>query len=426
MTTWEQSVSGQRPVAKVRRLFEVVRGGTPPSEEGNWGGPHVWVTPEDLSKHHGGRISTSRRTLSDAGLRSCSARLAPSGSLVLSSRAPIGYVAETSVPVATNQGAFTLIPRINLDSRFYRYQLLAARAEVESLGQGATFVELSTEALSSLPVAAPTLGEQRRIADFLDRETARIDAIVQAKKRLLHLVAERWRNEVRRAVTQGLSSSEYVAVASPWFDQRPINWRLMPLKRNWTVLDCKHRTPEYVEEGYPLVSHGEIEEGRVYPGRSGHFVSERDFLDLVEGRRPRRGDVIYTRNAAIGNAGYVDTDRDFAMGQDVCLITSEEQDQRFLTYFLNHVAVEQLAAQRLGATFGRINVAQIVDLQILTPPPDEQCAIADYLDARREKRATLAAKLRRQIDLLDEHRKALVTTAITGQAATTSPSEASE
>lgn len=187
-----------------------------------------------------------------------------------------------------------------------------------------------------------------------------------------------------------------------------------PLKRHWTVIDCKHRTPEYVVEGYPIVSHAEIRDGRVYPGRSAHFVKERDYLDLIEGRRPQRGDIIYTRNAAIGNAGYVNTDEEFAMGQDVCLVTSEDQDQRFLTYFLNHVAVDQLAAQRLGATFSRINVAQIVDLQVLCPPLQEQRAIADHLDTRRRVYETLAGKVHRQVDLLAEHKQALIMAAVSG------------
>lgn len=99
----------------------------------------------------------------------------------------------------------------------------------------------------------------------------------------------------------------------------------------------------------------------------------------------------------------------------MCLITSDGQDQRFLTYFLNYVAVEQLTAQRLGATFGRINVAQVVDLQILCPPSEDQHAIADHLDARRGTYDTVAVRLHRQIELLAEHRQALVTAAITGQ-----------
>ncbi len=266
-----------------------------------------------------------------------------------------------------------------------------------------------------LPTLLPPVRSQGRIADFLDRETARIDGLVRSKRRLLELSQARWRTEVVDVLSYGLLADRFPAIRSPASHPVPTGWKLEPLKRRWTVVDCKHVTPVYTDSGFPTVSHAEIDGGRVYPGRSGRFVQESDFLTLIEGRRPRRGDIIYTRNAAIGNAGYVDTDEDFAMGQDVCLISSDDQDQRFLTYFLNYVAVQQLEAQKLGATFDRINVAQIVDLQIACPPSGTQRAIADHLDARRHRYETLAAHLGRQAALLGERREALVTAAVTGQ-----------
>jgi type I restriction enzyme, S subunit len=316
-------------------------------------------------------------------------------------------------------GEFLVLrPRPSMDSRFL-YYLCLSRPLLDwavATSVGTKMPRTDWEQLSSFPLRLPSPPQQRAIADFLDRETARIGGLVDAKRRLLALLDERWGNRVVGAVTRGISSEHLIPIDSPWFPRMPANWRLEPLKRRWTVIDCKHRTPQYVNEGYPLVSHAEIQDGRVRPGRSWRFVSKADYMDLIEGRRPQRGDIIYTRNAAIGNAGYVDTDTQFAMGQDVCLITSEDQDQRFLTYFLNYVASEQLAAKRLGVTFGRFNVSQIVDLEILCPPLREQRFIADYLGAHREEYETLSTKLRRQIELLDEHREVLITAAVTGQA----------
>lgn len=304
-----------------------------------------------------------------------------------------------------------------VELRFLYYVLSAIHSSgwLEAACNKATIGHLTGEKLRSLPIPAPSPQNRGRVVDFLDREIARIDALGGIKRRLVELLQERWRTEVIQTVTRGFSDKELVPMDSPWFSRLPAEWTLEPLKRRWTVIDCKHHTPVYVDRGFSLVSHAEIEDGRVYPGRSGRFVEEVDYLDLIADRRPKRGDIIYTRNATIGNAGYVDTDQEFAMGQDVCLITSQDQDQRFLTYFLNYVAVDQLAAQRLGATFGRMNVAQIVDLQILCPPPEEQCAIANHLDARRKTYETLSAQLNGQTERLAEHRQALITAAVTGQ-----------
>lgn len=305
-----------------------------------------------------------------------------------------------------------------VDRRFLHY-LLRSQPYIAEYGARSKGIrpdqwDLPWDEFKSIHVAVPPSGMQLRIADFLDRETARLDGLIDAKKSLIGRLEERWRSEVIKTVTQGLLNDDLLPVDSPWFARVPRSWRLEALKRRWSVIDCKHRTPGYTDRGFPLVSHGEIEDGRVYPGRSGRFVEERDYLDLIEGRRPKRGDVIYTRNAAIGNAGYVDTEERFAMGQDVCLITSDSQDQRFLTYFLNYVAIDQLAARRLGATFGRINVAQIVDLQVMCPPPAEQRLIADHLDSRRETYESLNRRIRQQVVLLAELRRAVVTAAVTG------------
>lgn len=145
-------------------------------------------------------------------------------------------------------------------------------------------------------------------------------------------------------------------------------------------------------------------------------MDEADYLDLTDGgRRPKRGDIIYSRNASIGIAAYADTDRPFCMGQDVCLITSDDQDQLYLSYVLNSVGVDQLQVEKLGTTFSRINVAQILELLVPAPEPDEQRHLAATFERERQQVNELVAKLTRQIDVLAERRQALITAAVTGE-----------
>jgi len=203
-------VSGARsdePI-QLRRLFRIVSGGTPTSAEENWNGGVVWVTPEDLGSNLGRDISSSRRMLTDAGLRSA-ASLVSEGSVVLSTRAPVGHLAVTGVALAFNQGCKALVPIRELDGRFFYYQLLARRGELQAAGRGSTFVELSAEGLGSFPVLAPPLGEQRRIADFLDEETRHVDDLIEHKQRLGELLTERRRAIMTAAVTGELDPSSY-------------------------------------------------------------------------------------------------------------------------------------------------------------------------------------------------------------------------
>lgn len=124
-------------------------------------------------------IDSTERCVTSAGLSSCAATLLPSGSVLFSSRAPIGHVAINRVPMATNQGFKSFIPHADrLEPRFLYYWLRANRARLESLGNGATFKELSKAAVSRLEIGLPALGEQRRIADILDKADA-----LRAKRR---------------------------------------------------------------------------------------------------------------------------------------------------------------------------------------------------------------------------------------------------
>ena len=152
----------QFPAAQVRRLFLVVNGGTPTSDCANWNGDVAWATPVDLAKTNGRVISTTERQLTRQGLETGSARV-PGGSLLVSNRAPIGYVALAGGPMAFNQGCKGLVPQDQLDPRYFLYQLGSLLPELESRGQGSTFSELSAEALASVRVANPPLSAAQAV-----------------------------------------------------------------------------------------------------------------------------------------------------------------------------------------------------------------------------------------------------------------------
>jgi len=181
-------VSG--PVVGLKRLFRVVNGGTPTSAPENWGGDVQWATPVDLGAANGRELGSTLRTLTDRGLQSGSAAV-PAGSLIVSSRAPIGYVAQTAGVVAFNQGCKGLVPERELDVRYFRYVLESRTDALAAHGQGSTFMELSSAGLGDFRVPIPPADEQRAIADYLDTETARIDALIAKKQLMVQRLDER-------------------------------------------------------------------------------------------------------------------------------------------------------------------------------------------------------------------------------------------
>jgi len=287
-----------------------------------------------------------------------------------------------------------------VDPRYLAYVLLSAPARdyFSDCQSRAAQPHLNADQLADLRVPAVEPMSQRAIADFLDAETAWIDAIIQQRTHQSELLVERQRIACRALVTgEGL-------------------FPMASLRRWWSVIDCKHRTPDYVPVGIPLISTGEVAQGRLALEGTQRFVSTEDYEDLAAPpRRPRRGDLIYSRNASLGESAYVDTDELFCMGQDVCLITSVDQDQHYLAFALDLVARTELEQQQIGSTFKRINVDQIKALSVPHPSPDEQRVVARRCD--HIERATTAAldAIDRQIALLRERRQELITAAVSGR-----------
>ena len=159
---------------------EIVAGATPStSVDSYWGGEVCWATPKDMSELDGAYISDTPRKLTRAGLENCAATILPAGSVLFSSRAPIGHVAVNTVPMATNQGFKSFVPKPDrVVAKFLYWWLRTNRAYLESLGNGATFKEVSKAIVSRIEISLPPLAEQRRIAEVLDRAEA-----LRAKRR---------------------------------------------------------------------------------------------------------------------------------------------------------------------------------------------------------------------------------------------------
>ena len=158
---WKQVTLGE--------IADVVGGGTPSTKKiENFGGTIPWLTPRDLSGTHDRYVERGERNLSQQGLEESSAKLLPTDAVLLSTRAPIGYVALAKNPIATNQGFRSLIVRgqHNLPEFLY-YWLKLNTEELERHASGSTFRELSGSALKDIRLSLPPRSEQRAIAHIL-------------------------------------------------------------------------------------------------------------------------------------------------------------------------------------------------------------------------------------------------------------------
>jgi len=151
-------------------LGEIISGSTPDTTNLEyWRGNIPWITPADLTEHQGIFFTGDLRKITELGYKSCSTKLIPPGSILFSSRAPIGHCAITTYPLCTNQGFKNLVPNKKLDPIYGYFALKYLTPQIESLGRGATFTEVNKELFENICIPLPPLPEQQRIAAILQK-----------------------------------------------------------------------------------------------------------------------------------------------------------------------------------------------------------------------------------------------------------------
>ncbi len=153
---------------RVEEFAAVVGGGTPSTKDpANFNGEIPWITPKDLSGYSFRYISRGERNITQQGLANSNAKILPAGSVLLTTRAPVGYVAIAANSLTTNQGFHSLVPREGFSSEFIYYLLKANTEYLKTNASGTTFGELSGQVLKKLIFSNPPLPEQRAIAYIL-------------------------------------------------------------------------------------------------------------------------------------------------------------------------------------------------------------------------------------------------------------------
>ena len=172
---WNEKLKRDIPsswaVKTIDDVVEVYNGATPStSDEENYGGDVVWITPKDLSNQQQKFIYQGERNISNKGYESCSTHLLPSNTVLMSSRAPIGLLAIAKTELCTNQGFKSLVPKNDNEATYLYYYIQAHIKQIEQLGTGTTFKEVSREDILKFPILKPN-------DELLDTWEERISAI---------------------------------------------------------------------------------------------------------------------------------------------------------------------------------------------------------------------------------------------------------
>ena len=161
---------------KLGDVCRVASGSTPASGVPEyWDGDICWITPTDLGRQTSHLVTDSARRITKAGFDNSGTEMVPVGSVVMSSRAPIGHLGIATVPLCTNQGCKCFVPGNDVDTHFLFYALKMAVPALQALGSGATFAEVSKSQVQAFSIPLPPLPEQKRIAAILTEKLAAVN-----------------------------------------------------------------------------------------------------------------------------------------------------------------------------------------------------------------------------------------------------------
>jgi len=280
---------------------------------------------------------------------------------------------------------------------------------------------LSQEDFRSFLIPRPSLPEQTQISTFLDRETAKIDALVAEQRRLMELLKEKRQAVISHAVTRGLNPNAPMKPSGvEWLGDVPAHWEVTPLKYLTEIGNGStpsREVPEYwAEEGFPWLNSSVVNSSVVTEAEG--FVTERA---LRECHLP----IVVPPAILVGITGQGRTRGMAALlgieatiNQHVAYIkpASVKLDVNYiLRVFDSAYSKLRRDSEEAGATKGAITCGQLGELRIPLPELAEQNAIVAFLEAESTKLDTLTAEAQRAIDLLLERRTALISAAVTGQ-----------
>jgi len=307
-------------------------------------------------------------------------------------------------PAVVGGDAVLFCPRDEVDPLYLAYALESRplKACKALRATGYTVVHISAGRLKTLPIPVPPLAEQRVIAGYLDRETARIDELIGEQRRLIDLLHE------RRAAT--------IAEALEGPDAVPLR-RLVDAARPMTygILQCG----DSVENGVPYIGPSDMPgEGRA-PNLGSLRRTTREISEAYQRSILRAGDVVVSIGPAYGKVAVVSDELSGAnLTQDTVRVAVVPHlvDTRYLVWvLLSRAASDYWDLEITGATFRRLNLGTLSRTPIPLPSLSEQRRVAAYLDDKTARIDHLVKEAERLIELARERRSALITAAVTGQ-----------
>ena len=416
---WLGEVPEHWEVRRLTKVARIINGATPSTNEPKfWNGSIAWLTPDDLGRAASRYIHQGARSITDDGYMACGTRLAPAGSIAISTRAPIGHLAILEGDACVNQGCHLLTPDEIINPTFLYFILLTTRPFVQSLGQGSTFTELSRTTLSDFRVPLPPLPEQQAIVRYLDAADAKIQAYIRAKQRLIVLLEEERKALINQAVTRGLDPNVKLKHSGvEWLGEVPEHWEVRRLKQvcsRSALYGANIKAAYYEKQGVRFLRTTDITD-------DGHLCNDGVYVpaDMVSEYLLTDGDLLLSRSGTVGRS-FLYSAKLHGNCAYAGYLVRFTPNTAILPYYLFFLTKSDPFAAFVGimtisSTIQNLNAEKFANMHIPLPPTPEQQAIVKHLDKATAGIDAAIARTQRQIDLVEEYRTRLIADVVTGQ-----------
>jgi type I restriction enzyme S subunit len=389
-------------ISKLSKIFKIFTGTTPSTKIGKYwyNGSVEWLTPKDLSRMADTIIlPPSERKITPEAVKQFGLNLIPEESILISTRAPVGYVGINKIKITFNQGCKGLVPieHGSNDSSFYAYYLKYIRNFLVSVSGGSTFKELSKERLASLDVPIPPLSEQQKIAEILS--TA--DYAIQRVDEQITLSESLKKGLMQTLLIKGIGHTKFKVTE---IGEIPDTWNVKELYQVSELRREMIEPMEFITEHY--VGLENIPRGKL------RIISYGDASNLKSSKfKFKKYDILYGKlRPYLDKVALAETDG--VCSTDIIPIVSKNSDARFLAYMLHSDSFLQFAKSTIsGTNHPRTAWKQMSHFKLPFPSISEQQKIAEILLTVDEKLGLLKGRR----DHLEKLKKVLMNDLLTGK-----------
>ena len=352
---------------KLGDICEIVSGSTPKTSiEEYWDGDIKWITPAEINDDTY-IVTDSVRKITDLGAKKTGLSPFPEGTVILSSRAPIGKVAIAGCAMCCNQGFKNLICSEKILNKYLYWFLKGNTSFLNSLGRGATFKEISKSIVSQIEINVPVIEYQKEAADILEK----VSEVIYLRKQEL-------------TALDNLIKARFVEMfGDP--STNPRGWDETTISDEcFYIKDGPHKSlPDIGKEngGHPFISVRNIVNGHI-DFSTARYISDEDYADAIRKCHPEKGDMLYSKGGTTGIAKLIDIDEEFANWVHVAVLKFDKSRLNGV-FFENMLNCSYCYEQSQRLTKGIANrdlvLSAMAQIKLYCPPMELQNQFADFV-----------------------------------------------